>query len=187
MNLSTITNTALSVAGQAANLGLKAGQEVFTRLNGLRGGGDDERATYSPTPTLTKPDAVETAAAKADSVTGKTQAAKPVTAPAPATKSRATGAPKATTKPIEPKADAKPATAKSGRFVREVSDPKKARKLRARKSAPTAGSADAVEGATGHGGTPASVDAENTPKKLASAGKGREAAPLGATDDAPQS
>ena len=161
MNLSSITNTALGLAGQAAGLGFKAVQGGLQRVSRLRGSDDSYgEARFSPTATPARPEP----AAKAP--------------PEPAEKA-----------PPKPKAT-KPAAAKEGRFVREVSDPKRARKLRERsggaaaKAGATAATGPAkVEGAEGHGGRPAGVQAENTPSERAASGKGRQAAPMGSTDD----
>src|SRR4051812_20196799 len=62
-----------------------------------------------------------------------------------------------------------------------VSKPKRAKAVRRRTAARNVTTTE-VTGATGHGGTPASVTAENTPKDRAKAKAGRQAAPMGSTD-----
>ena len=176
MNLSTITNTALSVAGQAAGLGFKLAQRGFSGLNRLRGGGSGDDATRA---SVTTPPAETTYSPSAEATPAKATPAKAT--PAKATPAKATPAKATPAKATPAKATREPA----GRFAREVSKPKRARALRHRdvQAASAPGPAQ-VEGATGHGGRPAGVQAENTPSERASSGKGRQAAPMGSEDDA---
>lgn len=168
MNLSTIPTTALKLAGKAAELGARGAQEVIQRAGSLRGRGDDDDARFAPTsppvPTPVKSETVQSAAEQVEKAEAKTDAA-PKT-PAPAAKSNGAKKPKA-------------------RVARStIANPKKARAVRQRERDGVTGGSDSgiVEGATGHGGTPATVDAENTPKDLAAKGEGKAPAPMGSTD-----
>lgn len=150
---SKITNTALSVAGQAAGLGFKLAQQGLGQLNRLRSGrSDDDRVS------AVAPEAPAEATPVRHEVESETKA---TVAPAPPEK-----------------------TTRAGRFSRDVASPKRAKALRHRNvtASHTEGPAQ-VEGAKGHGGRPATVKAENTPSELAGAKKGRQAAPMGSTDD----
>ena len=65
-----------------------------------------------------------------------------------------------------------------------ISNPKRARSVRKRQQATATTKAPAeVRPETGHGGTPATVEAENTPKERSAAKAGRQAAPMGSTKD----
>src|SRR4051794_20857475 len=65
---------------------------------------------------------------------------------------------------------------------RRASSPKMARKVRERKTRATTIDTVEASGGSGRGGTPA-APAENTPKRRARAGQGREPAPMGSQDD----
>jgi hypothetical protein len=158
--VSTITRTALNVGTQAASLGFKAAKFAVGRVAGLVGGGSDDDARYAPN--LPQPDA------KLGSV-GDKPSSRPLEAV-----------------PQPQKADASPAPAPqptSAPVPRRTSNPKQARKVRARAKAANVKAADLeARGAKGRGGRPATTKAENTPSERAAAGAGREAAPLGAED-----
>jgi hypothetical protein len=157
--LPNLLRTPLRRGADAASLVSHALDQAAGALRRVAGeGGRDipveHRGTPRSVPTTPKPAAAP--AAKAAPTRGRTAGERREPTPEPAT-----GASAAT------------------RGTRQISNPKAARKNRAR--AARAGGLSTVEasGGTGHGGTPETVTAENTPKARAKAKAGREPAPMG--------
>lgn len=163
----------LKIATKGAELGFRTGSfvagQAYRRAKSLldRDGADD-RTRYAPTqppaaqPSPAQPAKLESVPAPAPAAPARDITAKP-----------STGASKGGTETTV-KASARTGARSAGG---RISNPKAARKVRAR----TAAAAKTAE-AKGKGGRPAAVKAENSPADLAEAKQGKQAAPLGSTD-----
>lgn len=168
--VSTITRTAFRTGTQAASLGFNAAKFAVGRARGLMGGGssdDDARYALSGyTPEQAR---------KLESV-GDKPSPRPL---------EAVPQPQKADKPAAPEQG----KATKGPVPRRVSNPKAARKVRARADAAKADNVKSTEleavGQSGRGGRPATTSAENTPSERSAAGAGREAAPMGSEDRTP--